>query len=270
MAGDWIKMRFDLQTHPKVVRIMSATSSNKFAVIGGLHAIWCIFDAHSDDGLMQGYTHQILDQMIGWEGFCRAVIDVGWLIEGCDNSLQLPDFTEHNGESAKKRADDSKRKRRTRAASKTSDECPKNSGQKAGLEKRREDNKNNKKSDASNFDAFDVDADADAASKSDAKFDAIDFDAFWDIYPRKVSKSKTEKLWSKLKVKPELFAKIKNNIEARITCGDWSYERKEFIPHPDTYLRNERWDDELVTHQTTPPRQPNGSHQSSLGDIVWT
>lgn len=40
MAIDWIKMRVDLQTHPKVVRILSATGTDKFRVIGGLHAVW--------------------------------------------------------------------------------------------------------------------------------------------------------------------------------------------------------------------------------------
>lgn len=39
MSGDWIKMRIDLQTHPKIVRILSATKADKFRVIGGLHTV---------------------------------------------------------------------------------------------------------------------------------------------------------------------------------------------------------------------------------------
>ncbi len=44
MAGDWIKMRAGLQTHPKVVRLTSALKADKLRVIGGLHAVWCLFD----------------------------------------------------------------------------------------------------------------------------------------------------------------------------------------------------------------------------------
>ena len=47
MAGDWIKMRGDLGTHPKVVRIMSALKADRLRVVGGLHAVWSLFDAHS-------------------------------------------------------------------------------------------------------------------------------------------------------------------------------------------------------------------------------
>ena len=85
MAGDWIKMRIDLQSHPKTVRIMSATGSDKFRVIGGLHAVWSVFDTHSGDGKLRGYTPELLDQIIGWQGFSRAMESVKWLeFDGID------------------------------------------------------------------------------------------------------------------------------------------------------------------------------------------
>lgn len=141
MAGDWIKMRMDLQTHPKIVRIMSATQSDKFRVIGGLHAVWCVFDQHSIDGLLQGYSPELMDQIIGWNGFSKAMVDVGWLAIDINNFLQMPEFAEHNGKSSKIRAEDSKRKKQSR-------NNPENSGQKPDktgtrVEKRRV-NKNNK------------------------------------------------------------------------------------------------------------------------------
>lgn len=114
MAGDWIKMRLDLQTHPKVVRILSATKSDKFRVIGGLHAVWSVFDTHSSDGRLDGYTAETLDHIIGWEGFSGAMIAVGWLIVDGQETLVLPEFDEHNGKSGKRRAEDQKRKRNDR------------------------------------------------------------------------------------------------------------------------------------------------------------
>lgn len=114
MAIDWIKMRVDLQSHPKVVRILSATKSDKFRVIGGLHAVWCVFDAHSEDGVLNGYTPEALDHIVGWDGLSSALLGVGWLLENDGVSLAMPEFYEHNGQSAKRRAEDQKRKRDSR------------------------------------------------------------------------------------------------------------------------------------------------------------
>jgi hypothetical protein len=113
MAGDWIKMRVDLQTHPKVVRILSATMADKFRVIGGLHAVWAIFDTHSVNGVLNGYSPSILDHLIGWEGFSDAMVAVKWLHFDGEN-LAVPEFEEHNGTSGKRRAEDQKRKKRSR------------------------------------------------------------------------------------------------------------------------------------------------------------
>lgn len=128
MAGDWIKMRIDLQSHPKVVRILSVTQSDKFRVIGGLHAMWSVFDVHSVDGLLPGYTLDMMDHVIGWPGFSHAVAAVGWLVEKDNQVLVMPEFIEHNGKSAKRRAEDQKRKRDARRSS----DSPANAGEKSG------------------------------------------------------------------------------------------------------------------------------------------
>ncbi|NPE57701.1 Pyocin large subunit [Dickeya dadantii] len=116
MAGDWIKMRSDLHTHPKVVRIASALNADRLRVIGALHATWCLFDAHSVDGSLDGYSSKTLDDMIDFPGFSRAMIAVGWL-EECETSLCMPRFFEHNGQGAKRRAQEAERKRNIRKTS---------------------------------------------------------------------------------------------------------------------------------------------------------
>lgn len=121
MAGDWIKMRMDLQTHPKVVRISSYLKADKLTTIGALHAVWCIFDTHSSDGVMDGYSPDALDSMIGLKGFCCAMMEVEWM-DYDGQSLVLPNFFSHNGKSAKKRVADSERKREARMSAK----CPQN------------------------------------------------------------------------------------------------------------------------------------------------
>ncbi|WP_225856695.1 hypothetical protein [Achromobacter xylosoxidans] len=116
MAADWIKMRVDLPTHPKVVRIASACKADRLRVVGGLLSVWGLFDAHSVDGQLEGYTPDVLDETIGFPGFSVAMIGVGWL-EFDGFSLWMPQFEEHNGQSAKKRAQDADRKRNDRNSS---------------------------------------------------------------------------------------------------------------------------------------------------------
>jgi hypothetical protein len=143
MAGDWIKMRTDLWDHPKVVRIVSAICpqsvrdlSARCRVIGALYRTWSLADCHSSDGILDGYTAEALDAAIGIEGWAENMQHVGWLIVEAQR-LIVPRFEEHNGVSAKRRADDAARKKRVR---KTSAECPQTNGQNADqrrVEKRR-------------------------------------------------------------------------------------------------------------------------------------
>ncbi|WP_374520343.1 hypothetical protein [Hydrogenophaga sp.] len=117
MAGDWIKMRSDLFTHPKVVRISSALKADTLRTVGGLMSVWCLFDAHSTDGHLDGYTPDVLDDHLRWPGFSRAMVQVGWLETDGDDALVLPRFDTHNGQSAKRRAQDADRKREVRKTS---------------------------------------------------------------------------------------------------------------------------------------------------------
>lgn len=116
MAADWIKMRVDLPTHPKVVRMASACKADRLRVVGGLLSAWSLFDVHSVNGQLEGYSPEVLDETIGFPGFAHAMIAVGWL-EFDGSSLWMPRFEEHNGQSAKKRAQDADRKRNDRNSS---------------------------------------------------------------------------------------------------------------------------------------------------------
>lgn len=139
MADDWLKMRTNLRRHPKVVRIVSALRTDRLRVVGALHAVWSVFDEHSIDGVLPGYSFEMMDQEIGWPGFSKAMHDIDWLDRDGDCGLKLPEFSTHNGASAKRRAEDAKRKRREREA--RPDDVPPPSKKirtKSGLEKERE------------------------------------------------------------------------------------------------------------------------------------
>jgi hypothetical protein len=139
LAGDWIKMRSNLWDHPKVVRIVSAICpqsvrdlSARCRIIGALFRTWALADAHTEDGILDGYDADALDSAVGIEGWSANLQHVGWLIIE-PQRLILPGFTDHGGQTAKRRAEDAARKGRVRKASAKS---PQPSGQNA--EQRRE------------------------------------------------------------------------------------------------------------------------------------
>lgn len=115
MSG-WIKMSVSLRTHPKVVRMASALKTDRLRVIGGLHAVWCVFDAHTEDGMLEGYTLDAIDTDLGWRGFGAAMQAIGWLIES-DSGLHAPEYETHNGATAKRRAMETSRKGNARKKS---------------------------------------------------------------------------------------------------------------------------------------------------------
>jgi hypothetical protein len=128
MAGDWIKMSTGLRRHPKVVRMASALKADRLRVVGGLHAVWSIFDEQSPDGVLEGYTAAIMDEEIGWKGFTSAMTAIGWM-QATPDGLQVPRFDEHNGQSAKRRAMETQRKREARSSASDPENVRTESGQ---------------------------------------------------------------------------------------------------------------------------------------------
>jgi hypothetical protein len=114
MSG-WIKMGTGLASHPKVKALRRSLKADRLRVVGGLWAVWCVFDEHSASGRLDGYTLDDMDDEIGWRGFAAAMRDIGWLLEDADG-LEAPDYEEHNGPNAKRRALDASRKGRSRAS----------------------------------------------------------------------------------------------------------------------------------------------------------
>ena len=139
MAGEWIPVRTDLRDSPKVVRIVSALCPQACAslsdkaratslVVGGLHGMWSLFDAYTDDGILRGYCAKTLDSVVGIEGFSDLVAEVGWLELGTQ-TLTMPDFELWLSKSAKRRLKENQRKRGARKT--PSAKRPHGSGQKA-------------------------------------------------------------------------------------------------------------------------------------------
>lgn len=70
---------------------------------------------------------------------------------------------------------------------------------------------------------------------------ASDFDNWWKGYPKKVKRKSARVLWMSKKPDVEvLIADVANRI-----ANDDQWKRG-FIPHPTTYLSQERWNDEIT------------------------
>ena len=116
MAGDWIKMRSNLWDDPRIGRVVDITDSTEAAVIGAMYWLWTTADQHTTDGVMPGLTLRGIDRKTGLTGFGAALVTIGWLEEFAEG-VRLMRFDEHNGESAKRRCVDAKRKANVRSLS---------------------------------------------------------------------------------------------------------------------------------------------------------
>ncbi len=256
MAGDWIKMRIELQTHPKVFRMVSALQADRLRIIGGLHIAWSIFDTHCDDGVLVGYTTDAMDAVIGWPGFTQAMIDVEWAALNDAGSLVMPRFDEHNGKSAKRRANDNERKRNDRNSKDVRNVSASDADKKRTREEKRREEKDQK------------------PYGDDAVDPAELFARFWALYPRKVSKDAARKAWDKLDLSAELFETMIQALGAQSLSVDWTKDNGQFIPHASTWLNGKRWEDEVPApvptgsnvHQLRPQRQANGP---DFDDQTW-
>lgn len=80
------------------------------------------------------------------------------------------------------------------------------------------------------------------AFKPHAEPDA--FDRFWACYPRREARKDALKAWSHLNPSPTLVSTILQHVLLRSKTKQWR-DDKRFIPLPATFLRGERWEDEI-------------------------
>ncbi|MCW0413502.1 phage replisome organizer N-terminal domain-containing protein [Xanthomonas sacchari] len=109
MAADWIKMRSNLWDDPRVAAIVDATDSSEAAVIGALYWLWAMADQHTEDGYLPGLSLRQIDRKTGVAGFAEALKELGWISVSADGGITIANFTDHNGASAKKRAQTARR-----------------------------------------------------------------------------------------------------------------------------------------------------------------
>lgn len=122
MAGEWIKVRTNLWDDPRIGQLCELTDQGEAAVIGGLYWLWATADEHSSDGLLHGMTTRTIDRKTGVAGLGKALVTIGWLTED-ENGVTVSRFEEHNGASAKQRAQTAKRVSNHKANAKVTEQA---------------------------------------------------------------------------------------------------------------------------------------------------
>lgn len=68
-----------------------------------------------------------------------------------------------------------------------------------------------------------------------------DFDRFWAAYPRKVGKQEARRAFAAVRAPVETLLCA---LERQRDDPQWKREQGRYIPHPATWLRQGRWEDE--------------------------
>lgn len=72
----------------------------------------------------------------------------------------------------------------------------------------------------------------------------LGFEIFWQNYPRKVGRKKALEAWLKIQPDEELAKRIITGLLSAMQSKQWKKDNGQFIPHPSTWLNQERWNDE--------------------------
>jgi hypothetical protein len=250
MAGDWIKMRLSLVTHPKVMRAAECLLENRdylswsslhWGVIGyppnkdrdkqerydalritryvtvcALLRFWGYANEHiKDDETIYGLWPDDVDQISGVPGFASALEAVGWIEDANTGAMKLPNFNKYNVSGANRGATNAERQRRYRERKKGNDSnVTRDVTSNAREEKRRI---------------------TTPIPPSGA------FLRFWGVWPkgeRKRSQGKCWELWQR-KDYDQVADAVLSHVEVLKASEGW---RKGYVPAPLVYLNQRQWE----------------------------
>ena len=101
------------------------------------------------------------------------------------------------------------------------------------------------------------------------------FEEFWTVYPRKVGKKAASVAFGAMmnRPKPPTIEQVVASVEAHKATWNWKKEGGQFIPHPKTYLNQDRWKDDLTNEPKTQPTKKsavNNIEQNQKSDLDFS
>jgi phage replication O-like protein O len=80
-----------------------------------------------------------------------------------------------------------------------------------------------------------------------------EFLAFWSAYPRKSNKDKALLAWQETEGKRPSMEELLAALRRQAATPQWASDAGTYIPYPDRWLREKRWEDEIQTAGTAAP-----------------
>ncbi len=111
----WIKLRTNLVMHPKCVALSSRLGVSRCHAVGLLACAWSVADQFADDDGRLEMSADALDSIVEHPGFSTALQAVGWLLIE-EDAVIFPRYPEHNGTTAKSRAENTRRQQASRSS----------------------------------------------------------------------------------------------------------------------------------------------------------
>lgn len=112
MAGDWIKVEVATLDKPEVMRLAELLGIKRDEAIGLLVRFWTWLDRATGNGLVTHTSRKGIDEVMHCSGFAAAFEAVGWgKFNDSAVTLEVVNYSRHNGSPAKTRALGKDRKR---------------------------------------------------------------------------------------------------------------------------------------------------------------
>lgn len=254
--SSWIKMRTDLRGDPRVRAITlacfgedaAAFPRNVSCVTGALHALWSLGDQYTTTGELKTYTAGGLDAFVGIKGFAKALSssEVDWL-EVLDKCLVIKRFSEHNGASAKQRAQATRRVQKHRERV-TPEPLP---------EKIREDKREERPPNPPQAGGSGAAAKRRRSPKG-APAELPGFSAFWDEYPdceRRVDRAACLRHWHRAGLE-SVAEQVMAGLRRWKASETW---KRGYVPLTLTFLHQKRWETNVGTNGSSESPAPVNS-----------
>lgn len=222
MAGDWIKVEQATVDKPEVLKLAEMLGWDRRHALGLLVEFWCWLDKNlsgSCPDFVRHMSRKSLDDVLHVPGFASALEAVGWAkFDDERGIMRIVNADRHNGNTAKTRALDAKRKKQSRL-----ENVREMSGSKPDKNRTREEKRRDITPVVPNG-----------------------FAEFWNTYPasRRVNKPGCLKTWQSKSLE-SLSAKIVEHLRAM--RGVWTDPK--YIPHSTTYLNQNRWETDVSEPQ---------------------
>lgn len=110
----WIKVETHTPDKPEIIEVARLCKVSEDRAFTAWFRLWVWLDSVTDDGYLQFLTPAACDKRAGIPGIGDALASVGWLEFDKSGGVLVLNWDRHNGKSAKRRAEDQRRKENSR------------------------------------------------------------------------------------------------------------------------------------------------------------